>query len=46
MKQNKHKKLSKVIDVEKNLKFRPYTFTPLRVAEIQLCVDLGENIAQ
>lgn len=28
VKQNKHKKLSKVIDIEKNYNFRPYNFTP------------------
>lgn len=28
VKQNKHRKLWKVIDIEKNFNFRPYTFTP------------------
>lgn len=40
MKQNKNKKLSKVIN-KKNFSFRPYTFTPRGVVELQLYADLG-----
>lgn len=32
---------SKVIDVERSFNFRPYTFTPRGIVELQLYADLG-----
>lgn len=46
VKQTKHKKLAKVIGVEQNFNFMPYTFTPQDVVEIQLYTDLGESTVQ
>lgn len=45
-KENEHKKLWKVIDVEKNFNFWQYAFTPRGVAEIQLYEDLGGSTIQ
>lgn len=44
-KHNKNKNLSN-IDIEKNFKFRPYTFTLRGITEIQFYADLGESTIQ
>lgn len=46
MKLNKHKRLTKVINVEKNFYCRPYAFTSRRVAEVELYVGLEERTVQ
>lgn len=44
VKQTKHKKLAKVIGVEQNFNFMPYTFTPQDVVEIQLTRTLEKAL--
>lgn len=41
LKQNKHKRLLKFIDVKKHFSSRPYTFTPQGVDEVELYENLG-----
>lgn len=36
--------LSKIIDIEKNFNFRPYTFTPHGIAELQFYADGGGTL--
>lgn len=45
LKQDKHKRLSKFIDVEKHFNFRPYA-SLLKVAEAELYSDLGDTNVQ
>lgn len=46
LKQNKNKKMVKVIGVKRSFNFMPYIFTPRNITEIQLYADLGGSTVQ
>lgn len=46
LKQNKHKRLSIFIDVDKHFNFCPYIFTPQGVGAIELHANLGGGTVQ